>query len=58
MTTRLSFEAKSIAAECKLNLKVERLRYKWSEFDYRCENESCLSASYSIKKRCNKATGE
>jgi len=48
LNTRLSFQAKSIAAECKLNLNVERLRYEWSEFDYLCQNESCLSASYSI----------
>jgi hypothetical protein len=50
LNTRPSFQTKIIAPECNLKLKDERLQYKWSEFDYRCEKESYLSTPHSIKK--------
>lgn len=50
LKTRPNFQATRIVVECYLNMKVERIGYKWSEFDNRCESESCLSAPYSVTK--------
>jgi len=32
LNTRPSFQAERKAAECSLNMKAEKLQYKWSEF--------------------------